>query len=106
MADPPQYAIAPIDRCYELVGRIKLAWDGISGGPAVDEAVAALLRPAARAGGMSSQPASAAPPPLPDPEIAVLSAEPVELALGARAALPPALRRRLGPRRLHDRAER
>ncbi len=43
MAEPPQYAIAPIDRCYELVGRIKLAWDGISGGPAVDEAVAGFF---------------------------------------------------------------
>lgn len=43
LADPPQYAIAPIDRCYELVGRIKLAWDGISGGPGVDEAVAGFF---------------------------------------------------------------
>jgi hypothetical protein len=50
MADPPLFAIAPIDRAYELVGLIKLRWDGISGGVAVEEAVAgyfAELRAAA-----------------------------------------------------------
>jgi hypothetical protein len=35
LADPPQFAIAPIDRCYMLVGLIKANWDGISGGPRV-----------------------------------------------------------------------
>jgi hypothetical protein len=35
LADPPQYAIAPIDRCYMLVGIVKANWDGISGGSAV-----------------------------------------------------------------------
>jgi hypothetical protein len=40
MVDPPMYAIAPIDRCYELTGAIKASWSGISGGPGVDEAVA------------------------------------------------------------------
>jgi hypothetical protein len=39
MSDPPAYAIAPIDRCYMLVGLIKANWRGISGGPGVDEAV-------------------------------------------------------------------
>ena len=39
MSDPPCYAIAPIDRCYELVGLIKANWRGISGGPAVPEAI-------------------------------------------------------------------
>jgi hypothetical protein len=39
-ADPHQYAIAPIDRCYMLVGLIKSAWEGISGGAGVDEAIA------------------------------------------------------------------
>jgi hypothetical protein len=39
MADPPQFAIAPIDRCYALVGLIKVTWQGISGGPAVGDAV-------------------------------------------------------------------
>jgi hypothetical protein len=40
MADPPAYAIAPIDRCYMLVGLIKANWQGISGGAGVEEAVA------------------------------------------------------------------
>jgi hypothetical protein len=43
MADPPLFAIAPIDRAYELVGLIKLHWEGISGGVAVEEAVAAFF---------------------------------------------------------------
>jgi hypothetical protein len=29
----PQYAIAPLDQCYKLVGMIKSRWSGISGGP-------------------------------------------------------------------------
>jgi uncharacterized protein DUF5947 len=33
-------AIAPIDRCYELVGLIKSRWEGISGGPGVERAIA------------------------------------------------------------------
>jgi hypothetical protein len=43
LADPPAYAIAPIDRCYMLVGLIKANWEGISGGQAVDEAVASFF---------------------------------------------------------------
>jgi hypothetical protein len=43
MADPPQFAIAPIDRAYELVGLIKLHWEGISGGSGVEEAIAAFF---------------------------------------------------------------
>jgi hypothetical protein len=39
LSDPPAYAIAPIDRCYALVGLIKLNWRGISGGPGVEKAV-------------------------------------------------------------------
>lgn len=39
LSDPPQYAIAPIDRCYMLVGIIKANWDGISGGGAVSQVV-------------------------------------------------------------------
>jgi hypothetical protein len=39
LADPPMYAIAPIDRCYELTGAIKANWNGISGGTGVEEAV-------------------------------------------------------------------
>ena len=32
LPDAPQYAIAPIDRCYMLVGLIKVHWEGLSGG--------------------------------------------------------------------------
>ena len=39
LASPPAYAIAPIDQCYALTGAIKLHWEGISGGPGVQEAV-------------------------------------------------------------------
>jgi Family of unknown function (DUF5947) len=39
LSDPPVYAIAPIDRCYELTGAIKATWEGISGGTGVDHAV-------------------------------------------------------------------
>lgn len=39
MADPPVYAIAPIDRCYMLVGLVKMSWQGISGGPLVEERI-------------------------------------------------------------------
>ena len=39
LADPAQYAIAPIDECYRLVGLIKARWEGISGGAALELAV-------------------------------------------------------------------
>ncbi len=39
MGDRHQYAIAPIDRAYELVGLIKSRWEGISGGRGVEQAV-------------------------------------------------------------------
>ena len=31
----PQYFIAPIDKCYELVGLIRMHWSGLSGGTEV-----------------------------------------------------------------------
>jgi Fe-S cluster biogenesis protein NfuA/nitrite reductase/ring-hydroxylating ferredoxin subunit len=40
LADPPQYVIAPLDECYRLVGHIKSSWSGISGGAAMEHAVA------------------------------------------------------------------
>jgi Family of unknown function (DUF5947) len=40
MADPPMFAIAPIDRCYMLVGLVKASWEGISGGSGVEKAIA------------------------------------------------------------------
>jgi len=55
LADPPIYVIAPIDRCYALTGTIKAHWEGISGGPGVEAAVAeffdALRAQAGGAGG-------------------------------------------------------
>jgi uncharacterized protein DUF5947 len=40
LVDPAQYVIAPIDRCYMLVGLIKVNWEGISGGGALKGVVA------------------------------------------------------------------
>jgi Family of unknown function (DUF5947) len=40
LAEPPIYVIAPIDRCYALTGTVKASWEGISGGPGVEGAVA------------------------------------------------------------------
>ncbi|UTI64037.1 DUF5947 family protein [Paraconexibacter antarcticus] len=40
LASPPQHAIIPIDECYRLVGLIKSRWEGISGGRAIEGAVA------------------------------------------------------------------
>ncbi|MCA9511780.1 MAG: hypothetical protein KC560_13810 [Myxococcales bacterium] len=49
LAPSPQAAILPIDACYELVGRIKVAWEGISGGPALHETVPAFFDEVRRA---------------------------------------------------------
>ena len=35
--------IAPIDECYGLVGAIKMSWEGISGGPAIESEVPAFF---------------------------------------------------------------
>jgi len=43
LADPPQFLIAPIDRCYALVGLVKLRWEGINGGSNLREAIAGFL---------------------------------------------------------------
>jgi hypothetical protein len=43
LADPPMHVIAPIDRCYELTGTIKMHWEGISGGSGVEDAVAGFF---------------------------------------------------------------
>jgi hypothetical protein len=43
LADPPCYALAPIDRCYMLVGLVKMNWQGISGGPVVSQAIAGFF---------------------------------------------------------------
>jgi hypothetical protein len=39
ISEPPAYVIAPIDECYGLVGAIKVSWEGISGGDAIERAV-------------------------------------------------------------------
>ncbi len=39
ISESPQYVIAPIDECYGLVGAIKVSWEGISGGDAIERAV-------------------------------------------------------------------
>jgi hypothetical protein len=39
LAQPRRYAIAPIDECYRLVGLVRTAWQGISGGDGVRHAV-------------------------------------------------------------------
>ncbi len=43
LGDEPQQLIAPIDAAYGLVGVVKGAWEGISGGAAVPAAVSAYL---------------------------------------------------------------
>ncbi|MGH3994715.1 MAG: DUF5947 family protein [Pseudonocardiaceae bacterium] len=43
MASPPQYAIAPIDLCYGLVGLVKANWEGISGGSRIERAIAGFF---------------------------------------------------------------
>jgi hypothetical protein len=43
MSDPPAYAIAPIDRCYMLVGLVKASWEGISGGTGIERAIDAYF---------------------------------------------------------------
>ncbi len=43
MAEPHRFAIAPIDRCYELVGLVKSSWEGISGGGGLEPAIAGFF---------------------------------------------------------------
>ena len=52
VGDRRDYFIAPIDRCYELVGLLRVYWRGLSGGTEVWERVGGFfdeLRGAARA---------------------------------------------------------
>ena len=39
----PECYIVPIDRCYELVGRLRTSWRGFDGGPEVGERIAAFF---------------------------------------------------------------
>lgn len=43
LADPPQFLLAPIDRCYALVGLVKLRWEGINGGTNLRAAIGGYL---------------------------------------------------------------
>jgi hypothetical protein len=43
LAEPAQFVIAPIDRCYALVGLVKLRWEGINGGSNLRGAIAGFL---------------------------------------------------------------
>jgi hypothetical protein len=54
MSEPPRHAIVPIDRCYELVGMIKARWEGISGGSAIDAAVAEFFGALERRAGVGA----------------------------------------------------
>ena len=38
-----QHAIVPIDECYRLVGLVRVSWEGISGGPRIETAVAGFF---------------------------------------------------------------
>lgn len=39
LGDEGKYFITPIDECYKLIGKIRLAWEGLSGGPNVNKAI-------------------------------------------------------------------
>jgi Family of unknown function (DUF5947) len=43
LGEPQRFLIAPIDRCYALVGLVRLSWQGIMGGDAVAPAVAGFI---------------------------------------------------------------
>lgn len=43
ISEPHQFVVAPIDECYGLVGAIKMSWEGISGGPAIEREVPAFF---------------------------------------------------------------
>ena len=84
IADPPAYAIAPIDRCYMLVGLVKSAWEGISGGAGVERAIEAYFDEL-RAAAAVSEAQAVEIPVAPEPEFQVLGAS------GRRHAAVPAL---------------
>ena len=43
LAEPYQYYMAPIDKCFELVGTVRLYWKGFTGGTEVWKQVANLF---------------------------------------------------------------
>ena len=50
LAAPARHLIAPIDRCYALVGLVRARWEGISGGPGLTDAVSGYLEDLRRLG--------------------------------------------------------
>ena len=74
-AEPPAYAIAPIDRCYMLVGPVKASWEGISGGAGVEQRDRGLFRGAQEGRRReTSRSCSRRLPVAPEPEFQVLAA--------------------------------
>jgi Fe-S cluster biogenesis protein NfuA len=51
-----QYAIAPIDQCYRLVGLVKERWEGISGGAGLEAAVAGFFEELRARAGAGARP--------------------------------------------------
>jgi hypothetical protein len=43
LGDPPEFFVAPIDRCYALVGLVKLRWEGINGGSNLPQAISGFF---------------------------------------------------------------
>ena len=59
LAEPHQYYMAPIDKCFELVGTVRLYWKGFTGGTEVWKQVANLfarLKATAECGPRSGMP--------------------------------------------------
>ncbi|MDP9228641.1 MAG: DUF5947 family protein, partial [Actinomycetota bacterium] len=54
ISDQHEYVIAPIDECYALVGAVKLSWEGISGGAAIEQEVPAFFERLRRRAGVRS----------------------------------------------------
>lgn len=59
-AGAAQYAIAPIDQCYRLVGLIKERWEGISGGAALEATIAEFFDGLRERAGAATQSGGAA----------------------------------------------
>ena len=76
LEDPPQFVIAPIDQCYALVGLIKVRWEGISGGPALREAVPEFF---ASVKAKTNQPPRLRPPSGGDPVSVQAGHQPLEV---------------------------
>ena len=101
LADPPQYAIAPIDECYRLVGLVKANWEGISGGAALEGAIGGFFDELRRRAASMSERRRPPPPAL---EFGVLDAERRAQLGRAAAALRRPRDRASRARGLHDRA--